>query len=139
MAEQNSEIYRKSTLDRLASPEQLNDYLRVTNPGVWAVICAVIIMLAGMIAWSAAGKLETTVKAEAFVSGGSAVVMTADAGRTELTSRMTVRIDGLEYRIAAVESENGIPTALLHTDLPDGRYDAVVVTESITPIEFIFR
>ena len=44
MAEQEPKsVFRKQTLDRISSPEQLTDYLRVTNPGIWVVLAAVII------------------------------------------------------------------------------------------------
>ena len=41
-------IFRKSSLDRVSNPEQLNDYIRVTNPGVWMIMCAVILLLIGV-------------------------------------------------------------------------------------------
>ena len=60
MAEsQNKNIFRKTTLERISSPEQLTDYLRVTNPGIWAILTAVILLLAGIFAWSMVGTLET--------------------------------------------------------------------------------
>lgn len=34
-------MFRKEALERISSPEQLTDYLHVTNPGVWAVLVAV--------------------------------------------------------------------------------------------------
>lgn len=29
----SDQIFRKKSLDRISSPEQLNDYIRVANPG----------------------------------------------------------------------------------------------------------
>ena len=31
----NREIFREKSLERVESPEQLNDYIRVASPGVW--------------------------------------------------------------------------------------------------------
>ena len=46
MADQNkSQIFRKSALDSISSPEQLTDYLKVTDPGVWIILAAVILLL----------------------------------------------------------------------------------------------
>ena len=42
MADNTQTVFRKKTLDRIASPEQLTDYLRVTNPGIWVVLGAVL-------------------------------------------------------------------------------------------------
>lgn len=33
MEETKQTVFRKKTMDRISSPEQLTDYLRVTNPG----------------------------------------------------------------------------------------------------------
>ena len=35
-AGEKSKLFREKNLERLESPEQLNDYLRVTSPGVWS-------------------------------------------------------------------------------------------------------
>ena len=32
--EMKTSVFRKKTLDRISSPEQLTDYLHVTNPGI---------------------------------------------------------------------------------------------------------
>ena len=51
-------IFRQKSLDRVSSPEQLNDYIRVTTPSVWLVLAALILMLVGMLAWSILGTVE---------------------------------------------------------------------------------
>ena len=51
-------IFRQKSVDRVSSPEQLNDYIRVTTPSVWLVLLAVILLLAGMLAWSIFGTVE---------------------------------------------------------------------------------
>ena len=47
-------------MERVSSPEQLNDYIRVTTPSVWIVLLAVIILLVGMLTWSIFGTVEAT-------------------------------------------------------------------------------
>ena len=51
-------IFRKKSLDRVTSPESLNDYIRVTSPSVWIVLIAILVLLAGLLAWSIFGRLE---------------------------------------------------------------------------------
>ncbi|MBQ3268331.1 MAG: hypothetical protein IJH09_00260 [Clostridia bacterium] len=51
-------VFRKKSLDRVSSPEQLNDYIRVTTPSVWLVLGAIVVLLAGMLAWSVLGTVE---------------------------------------------------------------------------------
>ena len=51
-------IFRKKSLDRISSPEALDDYLHVTTPAAWMILAAVIMMLAGMLIWSIFGTVE---------------------------------------------------------------------------------
>ena len=59
MAEkQKSGIFREKSMQRVSSPEQLNDYIRVTSPSVLLVLSAIILLLLGMLAWSVFGTVE---------------------------------------------------------------------------------
>ena len=42
-----NQIFRQKSLDQISSPEQLHDYLHVTNPTVWLALAAVILLLVG--------------------------------------------------------------------------------------------
>ena len=53
-------IFRQKSLDKVSSPEQLNDYIRVTTPSVWLVLAALVVLLIGMLAWSIFGTVEAT-------------------------------------------------------------------------------
>lgn len=54
----NQPLFRKSSMDRVSSPEQLNDYIRVTSPGVWLVLAADIVLLMGACVWRIFGRLK---------------------------------------------------------------------------------
>ena len=137
MAEQTSNIFRKKTLDRISSPEQLTDYLRVTNPGIWMVLATVILLLAGIFAWSTAGRLETLASGTAVVRDGTAEIILADSGSVQ--SGMAVRLGGEEYLISTVEADDyGRAVAWAPVSVADGRYDVQVVLESVHPIQFLF-
>ncbi len=53
-----SDLFRKKSLDRISSPEELNDYIRVTTPSVWLILVATVILLLGMLAWSIFGTVD---------------------------------------------------------------------------------
>ncbi len=55
-----SEIFRQKSIDKVSSPEQLNDYIRVTTPSVWLALAAVTVLLVGMIAWSVLSTVQVT-------------------------------------------------------------------------------
>ena len=54
-----SGIFREKSMERVSSPEALNDYIRVTTPSVWVVLIALVVLLLGMLAWSIFGTVET--------------------------------------------------------------------------------
>ena len=134
---QQEELFRKKSLERISSPEQLQDYMRVTTPGTWMLLLAVIILLGGLLVCSVLGRVETTVSGKAQVQGGTATVEVEE--KTEkVEPGMTLRIGDLETSVEQVRrEEDGTAYASAAVDLPDGNYDAVIVTESISPITFL--
>ena len=44
-------IFRKKSIDRISSPEALNDYLRVTTPTFWLILAAIILLLVGFLGY----------------------------------------------------------------------------------------
>ena len=53
----NNAIFRQKSIDKVSSPEKLDDYIRVTTPGVWITITAIVILLVGTIVWGTFGEL----------------------------------------------------------------------------------
>ena len=52
-----SDLYREKSLQKVSSPEQLDDYIKVTTPSVWVVLLALVILLIGILAWSIFGSV----------------------------------------------------------------------------------
>ncbi|WP_408071338.1 hypothetical protein [Butyrivibrio sp. JL13D10] len=51
-------IFRDKSIERVSSPEQLNDYIQVTTPSVWIFLLATIILLAGIFIWGIFGEIK---------------------------------------------------------------------------------
>jgi len=138
MEENTQTVFRKKTLDRISSPEQLTDYLRVTNPGIWVVLAAVILLLAGVFAWSMVGTLETTAEVKVVVSDHTAQIVPLSS--ETLADGMPLRVSGQDYRIAFAQTdEYGRSVGMAEVNLPDGTYDGTVVTEAVQPISFLLE
>ena len=60
---ESSSIFRKESIERVSSPDQLDDYIRVQKPSVWILLALVIALLAAAFVWAGTAKLETTVSA----------------------------------------------------------------------------
>ena len=52
----NKMLYREKSLEEADSPEPLNEYIKVTTPGIWLVIAAVLMLVIGIFAWIILGS-----------------------------------------------------------------------------------
>ncbi len=140
----NEELFRKKSLERVKSPESINDYIQVSNPGIWLLLAAVIALLLGAVIWGIFGYVDTTVKADAVFSGGTATV-TVDSA--DIKTGMTVTADGVTGSVTAVDffsptadSEEGAACrATVAVDIPDGSYTVAIITERTHPISFVLN
>lgn len=136
---QNS-LFRQKSLERISSPEQLYDYMRVTSPAVWMVLGAVIALLAGLLVLSSVKRLETLLPAEARVDNGVMEITLSPSKGEGVDDGMTVRVAGREVAIEYVrENEAGETVCTASLDVEDGTYDAEIVTDSVAPISFLLN
>ncbi len=138
--EQENQIFRKKSLERIASPEKLNDYLKVTNVSAWLVLCVVIVLLIGFAVWSAVGNIETRVSAEARAQDGVVtIVLPSSSNGVQLEAGMEVEIGKARGEISTVRTDDyGRSIASADIDIPDGTYGAEIVVERISPLSFLF-
>jgi len=134
------QIFRKEAIKSISTPDELDDYLHVTNTSVWMVLGVVIVLLLGLFAWATVGELETTVEVSAQVEQGKAFVYAVGRSTAEMKEGMLLRVDGQETQIEQVgRSESGWPIGTAHISLEDGSYSGVIVIESTKPIDFLLE
>ena len=155
-------IFRKASLDRIENPEQLNDYIRVTNPGVWMILCAVIVLLSGICVWSIFGQLDTTITVGAVTENDQTVCYVKETDVQALKAGMQVRMGEAQYHIRnishqPIQVDDNLAEYLLHVgDLTEGEWayivvldnthgengmimEAEIIIESIAPMSFIIN
>ena len=66
-------LFRGKGMDRISSPEQLNDRLRVANPGVWLLLTGIFLVLAGICVWGIFGRLNTVLSVGAMTDQGKTI------------------------------------------------------------------
>ena len=126
------------TPQRISSPDQLTDYLRVTNPRIWVLLACVILLLAGIFAWASIGTLETVIPVKVRVEAQTATVIPDGSGA--LKQGMPLRVSGQEVLIGGTGAdEYGRVFGVASVALPDGVYDGTVVTEQTRPISFLLE
>jgi len=73
-------LFRKVALDRLSSPEQLDQVVRVTTPAGWVALGALFLSLFTALLWGIIGSVPTTViGAGILIKSGGVFVVSADA------------------------------------------------------------
>lgn len=156
----NKQIFRKKSVDRMSSPEQLNDYIKVTNPGVWMVLAAIVILLVGVCVWGVFGKLETKLSVAAVSQDGQTVLYVKEDDLSAVKEKMSVYIGDETYKVVSVSVQPVTVTEEIseyarHTgelsigewvyivpidgNMPDGVYRAQVVVDSVSPLYFVFN
>ena len=79
----NNQIFRKVSLERLSSPEQLDMLMRVTSPRSWVALLALCGLVAVAIGWGIFGSIPTKVNGVCILirPGGVNEILTPGAGR----------------------------------------------------------
>lgn len=157
----NDSIFRKKSLDRVSSPEQLNDYIKVATPGMWMVLLAIVIFLFGMIVWGAVGKLETTVRGAVVFDGENSSVYVSEESAAKIAPGQILRADGMEYTVGEqigtpLELDPETDSYLIHAGgfedgewvcrialgavgEKSGTYECEIVTDSVSPLSFVMN
>jgi hypothetical protein len=155
----NKKIFRETSLKRVNSPEQLNDYIKVAKPSIWIMLGAIVCLLIGIVVWGVFGVIETKVDTGAVVSDGQTVCYVSTADASKIVKGMTVVVNnetGKVESVATAPTQIGkeFNSSLLYlvglktgdfcyavklnvSGLKDGTYKASITTERISPISFI--
>ena len=87
MSNASERIFRAAAIERLSSPEQLDQLVRITRPFDWAAVLAIGLALIAIVVWSLVGQIATRTPGDGIlIIGGGQVVdaVSAAAGRLEL-------------------------------------------------------
>ena len=155
----NKQLFRRKSLDRISSPDQMGDYIRVSNPSVWMILAAIIVLLIGVCVWGFFGSLDTVLQTGGECRDGQLVLYVRENDFSKLGADTLVSVDGKEFGISEIseypaEVDKSYNSYLVHlagfsagdwvyavkvdaAGLKDGIYSVKVITESIRPIDFV--
>lgn len=158
MAEKN--IFREKSLERIKSPENLNEYIKVANPGMWLCLFAVLTLLLGFIVWGSVAQIDSVVETAVIVKDNKASCYFPESKESKGNSLLSVNIEDKEYAIGQrsaqtvfldpTEEEDAYILHLLNDNdeewcivydlgdinLEDGIYKGTCVVDSVRPISF---
>lgn len=154
-------IFRKKSMERISSPEQLTDYIKVANPGVWILLGTIVLLLIGICVWGVFGKLDTVVKGAAVSENGTLVCYVTEENAAKIQQGMKLTVDGSEFTVLEVATQPANAGSVLdeyalhvgdfqpndwvycvsveEAPTADGIYCAEIVVESVSPKIFVIN
>lgn len=167
MADEKSSIFTEKASNKLRSPDDLDAYVRVTNPSIWVVIAACAVLLIGLFTWGFLGMAETNVAAKATSVKGEVVGFLPEEKALKVHAGDRANVGG---ELMQVESISAVPLSrpevheivggdYLENTLVDGDWSylvrfsgdgdyvfaegvplrASITVESIAPMSLIFK
>ena len=156
---EQSQIFRKKSIEKITSPEKLDDYIRVTTPSVWIILAGIVLLLVGAVVWGVFGHLDTKLTTGAVCrDGGDLIIFISEEYASQMSVGMKVTAADRDYTITGISDQlfqitDRFDPYALHaaglavgdfgitvkadTDLPDGAYKVVVTLKSVSPISYI--
>ncbi len=153
-------IYRQKSIERISSPDQLNDYIKVSSPSVWVVLIAIVVLLSGACVWGVFGQLDTIRDVVAVAQGGRLTCYVRE-DEQGVQAGLTVRVEGESAKVLSVgaapvaastigdaytlhlgalaEGDWVVALPLGETALPDGSYTAQLIVDSVSPMSFVLN
>ncbi len=155
-----SQLFRKNSLEKISSPEQINDYIKTSGISIWVVLSAIIIFTLGIIVWGITGHIETTQVAVTVCENNQAICYIAESDLQLITEDSVFKIDNQEYtadsisklpvlasdvispyamHVADLEQDEWVYEAKLNSSIPDGIYQTQIVLSKVSPISLILN
>ena len=152
-------VFRDKAIERISSPERLNDYVKLSDPGVWFILAAIVVILAGACIFGAVGHVDSTVPGVGISKRGRLTCLVKKEYGDRFGDNMKLKIDGRKYEASLrsdkpVTVEDTTDSYALHIGnlqpgewvyeidadglFDDGSYDVELVTEEISPLSFLF-
>ncbi len=153
-------IFRKKSIDKVSSPEELNDYIHVANPGVWLVLIALIIVLVGVCVWGVVGRLDTKIDAVGNCDNGTLTCYVSRDDLELINNDAKISVEGKEYTdlkvskkalkvqdnmnehlayLSGFSNDDWVYKVTAETDLSDGDYEVQIITKSVAPKTFVLN
>ena len=155
-----SGLFRQKSVERISSPEDLHEYMRVTSPRLWMILGAIAVLLAGFIVFASTATMENTMKIQVEAVNYPSVVLGADGEYSEgppetflsanlpigtkdvVENGMTVRIGDETAKVALIavisekDTQSGEPEVMLNITLDD---ETKVLADGIYDAELVIE
>lgn len=149
-----------SNNSRISSPEDLEKYLKIANPFVWVSIILIIAILFGFMAWGITGNIDSSITVGAVSKSGKVLCYVSEYQIESISEDMTVKIgdktgkvlnipesslvvsdnsDLYALHLSGLDERDWIYPVEVDIDIPNGTYEAKIITKSEKPISFVIN
>lgn len=156
-------IFREKSIDRIKSPEMLDEYIKVANPGIWLSLAAILVFVIGGLIFSIFANIDSKVKTAVVVSEGNALCYLREDKLQYVSSELYVQVENNKYALSEHGNElqklsfdNDSDEEILHfMDTEDtgwyyvypfdaigmepGVYRGEIIVDSVKPISFLIN
>jgi HlyD family secretion protein len=109
MSAESGKIFRAVAMERLSSPEQLDQLIDVTRPRDWIAALVIGLALVGAVTWGVVGRIPTRVAGEG--------ILISDAGRVvDAVSAVAGRLAAVEVSVGGRVVEGQLIARIAQTD-----------------------
>lgn len=154
------EIFRKESLEKIESPDDLDRYVKVTTPRTWILLVAIVVLLIGGCIWGFLGELNTVVKGSCMAEGGKLHCMVYESDAEKLNAGDKIKIADTfgevtdinifptayaeiaamyNYKVNPGEENDEVREFYATANVSDGFYYIEVITETKAPFSFVFN
>jgi HlyD family secretion protein len=113
----SEDIYRAAALERLSSPEHLDQLIDVTRPTDWIAAVVIGVCLVTVLVWSVIGKIPTRVAGEG--------ILVSDTGRVvDAVSAVNGRLGNVDVAVGDHVSRGQVVAHVVQTDIEQHYHDA---------------
>lgn len=154
------EIFRKRSLEKISSPEKIDDYIKTESLNLRLVIIAVAIVFLGFVLWSVLGKIQISETAVTVCKNGRAVCYINENNSEDISEKTEFNIEDENYYMKSITKipckvsdalseyeahvvdfdENAWVYAVeLEPKPEDGIYKTKVILNSVSPISLLLN
>lgn len=89
------QVFRKSALEKISSPDQLDKVLKVTSPMSWLALLGVTLILVFVVVWSFTGSLPSTITASGVIvrnNTSTNTILSSQRGTVQRVARLDAQV-----------------------------------------------
>jgi hypothetical protein len=103
--EKSKSMFTEKARNKLRSPDDLNEYLRVTSPRMWIVLAACASLVIGLFVWANFGAVDVSVDAQGAAAQDGVVCFLPEGKMSDIHVGNAANVDGSQLAVASISSK----------------------------------